>query len=300
VLGIVQTGFTGIKIGDLSDLTKEKKLMKGTTEENLNNFGNTASKLAQNPLGIIALFIVLVYAFASLVVGFGRNLAENHTTVLVWFMVLFPALVLGVFAWLVSQHHTKLYAPKDYQKEENFIAALGFDVENLKSVPPQDDLDTSTKLSRVENIQLATSNLSEIQVLEEKVNKHDSEIILDRVEEREKIYRDSRLMVLVHALTPSNKPGFKYDISIYAKRHGDEDISDVAKAEFFFGKSWGHKIFTGTREGGIIGVSTSAYGTFLCTCLITFTDGQQASIYRYVDFEMGEVVQKLIGNTAAQ
>ena len=37
------------------------------------NIGDTAKGLARNPLGIIALFIVLVYGFASLVTAFAGS-----------------------------------------------------------------------------------------------------------------------------------------------------------------------------------------------------------------------------------
>lgn len=274
--------------------------MKSDANANLNSFGNTASKLSQNPLGIIALFIVLVYAFASLVVALGKNLTEGAASILVWFMVLFPVLVLSVFAWLVSRHHTKLYAPRDYQKEEHFIEVLSHEVVNLKPVQPQlPGSRTPTELSGNTETSSMIAEAREGSAAPEQITKHSSELILERISEREKIYGESRMIVLVHKLTPSNKTGFKYDISIYAKRHGDKDISDVAKAEFFFGKSWGYQTFTGEREGNVIGVSTSAYGTFLCTCWITFTDGQRASIYRYIDFEMGELVQKVLQKSTA-
>lgn len=41
--------------------------------DQITNFGNVAQKLARNPLGIIALFIVLVYGFAALVTGFSGS-----------------------------------------------------------------------------------------------------------------------------------------------------------------------------------------------------------------------------------
>lgn len=82
----------------------------------MDNFGETAKGLSQNPLGIIALFITLVYGLAVLVVGFGKGLDEASRVPLIWFMVIFPVLILGVFAWLVSQHHEKLYAPRDFEK----------------------------------------------------------------------------------------------------------------------------------------------------------------------------------------
>lgn len=89
----------------------------------VNEFGEAAKGLARNPLGIIALFIVLIYGFAALIVGVSGQLAEGERVPLIWFLVLFPVLVLTVFAWLVSAHHTKLYAPSDYQRDEAFLQA---------------------------------------------------------------------------------------------------------------------------------------------------------------------------------
>ena len=51
----------------------------------LKSFGDTAKGLARNPIGIIALFIVLIYGFASLVVGFSGNLTTTERLPIVWF-----------------------------------------------------------------------------------------------------------------------------------------------------------------------------------------------------------------------
>ena len=101
----------------------------------MNQFGETAKGLSQNPLGIIALFIVLVYGIASLVVGFGNGLDAASRTPLVWFMVLFPPLVLIVFAWLVSQHYEKLYAPGDYGDREFMTSVIALKSEEKKVSP---------------------------------------------------------------------------------------------------------------------------------------------------------------------
>ncbi|MBI1905558.1 MAG: hypothetical protein HYS20_04845 [Rhodocyclales bacterium] len=73
----------------------------------IKDFGSVAQGLARNPLGIIALFIVLIYGFASLVVGASSYLQPSERAPIIWFMVLFPVVVLGVFGWLVSEHHKK-------------------------------------------------------------------------------------------------------------------------------------------------------------------------------------------------
>lgn len=87
-------------------------------------FNETAKSLARNPLGIIALFIVLVYGFASLVTAVGGDLRAEERLPLIWFLVVFPVLVLGVFGWLVSRHSGKLYSPRDFRNEENWIRTM--------------------------------------------------------------------------------------------------------------------------------------------------------------------------------
>jgi CheY-like chemotaxis protein len=86
-------------------------------------FAATAKHLARNPLGIIALFIVLIYGFASLVAGFSGRLQASERLPVIWFLVVFPVLVLAVFSWLVSCHHAKLYSPADYREDASFIQA---------------------------------------------------------------------------------------------------------------------------------------------------------------------------------
>lgn len=91
----------------------------------LDQFGKVAQRLSRNPLGIIALFIVLVYGIAALLLGFSsRNLEPSERSPLIWFLVLFPVLVLVAFYLLVAYHHVKLYAPHDFPDKEGFFRAL--------------------------------------------------------------------------------------------------------------------------------------------------------------------------------
>lgn len=92
-----------------------------TTPE-VKTFSESAKSFSRSPLGIIALFIVLVDAISALVLGIGAEHIQGlDRSALVWFLVLFPCVVLGVFAWLVSQHHTKLYGPNDFANQEHFL-----------------------------------------------------------------------------------------------------------------------------------------------------------------------------------
>jgi tetratricopeptide (TPR) repeat protein len=85
-------------------------------------FGQTARHLARNPLGIIALFIVLIYGTAGLVFGLaGAQFDTSQKWALILFLVLFPTLVFFGFVWLVAKHSHRLYAPSDFRNEASFV-----------------------------------------------------------------------------------------------------------------------------------------------------------------------------------
>lgn len=81
-----------------------------------------AVNLSRNPLGIISMFILLVYGFASILFAFSaENFTEKQKWWFVVFLVLFPCIVLFIFTYLVVFHHQKLYAPAEFKYEENFM-----------------------------------------------------------------------------------------------------------------------------------------------------------------------------------
>lgn len=91
---------------------------------NTEYFSGTAKGYASNPLGIIALFIVLVYGMATLVITQSDTLRQGDITALVCFLISFPVIVFGGFLWMVTQHHFKLYAPKDYDNDDGFFISV--------------------------------------------------------------------------------------------------------------------------------------------------------------------------------
>jgi hypothetical protein len=233
----------------------------------LETFGNTAKELARNPLGIIALFIVLIYGFATLLIGASEHLQTVERMPIIWFLTIFPVIVLCIFAWLVSSHHKKLYAPSDFKDEKIF--------------------------AEIENPQLSKFLVAK----QEDLQSQNLEVAEQRTLERKKIYEDCKSYFLAHIVEPSNKDGQEFDIFIYIIRHKSAHFSDIDKAEFFFGSYWGNKIYEGTKTKDYIGVRTSAYGPFLCTCKITFKNNESITISRYIDFEMGYFVKKLIAKS---
>ncbi len=103
---------------------------------------------------------------------------------------------------------------------------------------------------------------------------------------RNSIYENNRGIFLTHVIKNSDVKGQEYDVFIYLIRHKSYDFSDIKYAEFFLGPYWDNLVFKAVEENtGFIGISTAAYGTFLCLCRITFTDNSQIEIHRYIDFE---------------
>ena len=84
-------------------------------------FLKAGTSYIKNPLGIVGLFIALIYGVAGLVAGFSTNLTEDQRWVMVGFTAVFPVVVLGVFVRLVTHHHNKLYSPADWKDERHFF-----------------------------------------------------------------------------------------------------------------------------------------------------------------------------------
>jgi CheY-like chemotaxis protein len=121
-------------------------------------FGGIAKGLARNPLGIIALFIVLVYGFASVVTVSARTFSSSERLPLIYFMVGFPVLVLAVFAWLVSQHTSSVYSPGDFKNEENWVKMQMSAVASLAVASAKSDTPASpSELERIVNSVRSTS-----------------------------------------------------------------------------------------------------------------------------------------------
>ena len=100
--------------------------------------------------------------------------------------------------------------------------------------------------------------------------------------EREQYYQPNRLLMLVHRIVPSEQPGQVYDILIYLVPHptSDATLAGVKRVEYYFGKSWGQNVFASDDRAHGFAITTSAYGPFVCTAEIHFSDGQAVMVSR--------------------
>lgn len=120
------------------------------SENNTNEINVTAEKLAKNPLGIIALFIVLVYALSASTLIFSQ-IPYDLQKILIYFIVIFPVFVLVVFFILVTKHHDKLYSPSDFKDESNFMETRYPITGEIRTSQPQVTTNDNSKLNGVKN-----------------------------------------------------------------------------------------------------------------------------------------------------
>jgi len=112
-----------------------------------------------------------------------------------------------------------------------------------------------------------------------------------RDSEREQYYEDKRRVMLVHKLLPSTEPGELYDILIYLIPSYRGTLLGVQQVEYYFGAhGWKNRIFRASDRSHGFAVLTAAYGPFLCTAEVLFTDGKSVMLHRFIDFKMGETV----------
>lgn len=93
------------------------------------DFIGEAKNFIKNPLGIIGLFVVLVYSVATIMGGLLMKdgptpTTQDHITNAAWliqFIVWFPVLVLLIFTLLVVFCHENLYGPSDFLDPKDWI-----------------------------------------------------------------------------------------------------------------------------------------------------------------------------------
>jgi hypothetical protein len=111
----------------------------------LKDFGDIAVKLSRNPLGVLSLSFVLVYGIAG-VVCTSSVLQQGERLVLVWFVVLFPMVILAAFYRLVTKHASKLFGPSDFSDEANFLAYTSGEISPEQAKSPRGEPSLRTRM----------------------------------------------------------------------------------------------------------------------------------------------------------
>lgn len=76
----------------------------------------------KNPLTVIAIFAAISEISGTTVLPF---IEPDNQGIYVWFLMLFPIFLVGIFFLTLNFNHRVLYAPSDYKDEKNFVNPYG-------------------------------------------------------------------------------------------------------------------------------------------------------------------------------
>jgi len=92
----------------------------------------------KNPLTVISVFAGIAEISGTIVLPFID--AQNQATY-IWFLMLFPPFLVGIFFGTLNWNHKTLYAPSDYQNEDNFVNPVGKSTSFERVVKLQEEVD---------------------------------------------------------------------------------------------------------------------------------------------------------------
>jgi hypothetical protein len=95
--------------------------------------------LIKNPLTIIAIFAGIAEVSGTIVLPF---IAPQNQTLFIYFLIIFPSLLVILFFVTLNFNNRVLYAPSDYKDETNYIKINRYDVAKQKTIEvrvPKDD-----------------------------------------------------------------------------------------------------------------------------------------------------------------
>ena len=84
---------------------------------------SAGAAVVRNPLSVIAMFVLLVEAIATITL-IQVNGNPSIALPLVWFVVLFPTLVALLFFGTLWWRHEFLYSPMEFRSDESFLTAM--------------------------------------------------------------------------------------------------------------------------------------------------------------------------------
>ena len=163
--------------------------------------GKVAMKdLVRNPLGIIALFISLIYGIAGILLGVTATALDNgQLWLLVVFVVVFPLIVLASFYRLVTNHHKKLYAPSDFKSDASFLETLTPQARDARLENEAYDSVIEAQSKQVPDINVQPRTPEDAEAVEQNVEAA-AAVVLNAVEQRKYVLSEKQDLQILEDL----------------------------------------------------------------------------------------------------
>jgi hypothetical protein len=235
----------------------------------------------RSPLGIIGLFVVLVYGLGIVAFGVSSSLDSGQRWVLVLFVVGFPCVAFGAFLYLVLKAPRSMYGPRDFRSDEAFqaytvdFAVVGAQIE-IGSVGLQVDVDPSEEPTELPE-RPAGADIDFTQATLD-------DVLLAVYFSQQGVF----LGHIAHRRPPDGRRP-EYEVAIFLT--GSDDAWKAQRATFYFGSGWRSRFFTARPdESGRLGVVVRAYAGFLALCEVVLEDGSTILLNHYCNLEAADLV----------
>lgn len=188
----------------------------------MNNFLKETRYFLRNPLGIIGLFITIVYLIAAILLNNGLDKLHGNLErlPLIGFVVLFPIIILFVFYRLVTKHYDKIYGPTDFKTDSAFLKYKNISFATREDVKINDE----KKLKEEDSISLMSfssqhDNSKEVKI--QRINTLESKI-LDQLNKiyNVQFFKNIKISGTINKLIPdgyglTNEKQFIVEIKFY-------------------------------------------------------------------------------------
>lgn len=111
--------------------------------------------LIKNPLTVIAIFAGIAEVSGTLVLPF---ISTNNQLTFIYFLIIFPSILVILFFLTLNFNNKALYAPSDFNNEENYIKIFKYDVSKQENI--------EVRVSQDEMLKILNKNLIEFQNLQ--------------------------------------------------------------------------------------------------------------------------------------
>jgi hypothetical protein len=115
----------------------------------------------KNPLTVIAIFAAIAEISGTTVLPF---IEADNQGIYIWFLMLFPVFLVGIFFLTLNFNHKVLYAPSDYKNEDNFLKSFGKATTEEKEEKLREEVEEAEDSSSTEeNVSESLGNNTESQ-----------------------------------------------------------------------------------------------------------------------------------------
>lgn len=114
-------------------------------------------KKISNPLTIIAIFAGLAEINGTVVLAL---VPADLQSIFLWFIILFPSVLILMFFAILNWNPSVLYAPSDFSDDESFLKILNKNTKVFKSVSVEIDESNFTERKELDEVVRKSDNLS--------------------------------------------------------------------------------------------------------------------------------------------